>query len=289
MKNSLWMDLELRKDIDDYATLIHAIENKSNIKYLSCHNPSVNELKLFNYTMEIYRLNIPLIISGEVTEYPDDEDIHISLLEHFEMYPTVRFIHIDQLDKNYLDQFNKENPLTVFCGGSLTTLSILLDKFDNEKINAVIQGGYASYEIVEEQHVLKKFKKRKSVPTWNLNLDLEATKKVLKTNIKAKFISKNICHDSWVDIDELNTKQTAFKSIMTQYFKHSTYKDNKKCLHDLLAFFAIEHDIIEFKKVDFHFSDDERAKCHTTLNDNSNFSISVAFSKDEFKKIIKRI
>ena len=77
----IWLDLELRKDIDDYMTLIYALDKDVNIQEISIHNPSMKELKLLKNTLNLYKKNIPIIVSGDITEYPEDEDIHSSLLE----------------------------------------------------------------------------------------------------------------------------------------------------------------------------------------------------------------
>ena len=62
----LWLDLELREDIDDYATLIFSLEKGYNIDAISIHNPSKNELKLLKTTLSDYSVNIPIIITGDV-------------------------------------------------------------------------------------------------------------------------------------------------------------------------------------------------------------------------------
>jgi len=52
-KKLLWLDLELRKDIDDYIALLSAINHSySRIKYISIHNPSQLELNLSSLTKE---------------------------------------------------------------------------------------------------------------------------------------------------------------------------------------------------------------------------------------------
>ena len=307
MLNDLWMDLELREDIDDYATLVYAIENKYDIICLSINNPSIEEIKLFNYTMEKFDLNVPLIVSGEITEYPDGKNLHPSLMTLIEGYDKAEYEDISILPIDKFDIYKREHPLryldasrcaysarsnsveifpiTVFCGGSLTTLSILLETYENHAFKAVIQGGFASYKIVEPENLLKKFKNREKVPTWNLNLDIEATRKVLDSNININFISKNVCHDSWVDLVDLSDKESFFNSVLKNYFKNNKYTN--KCLHDLLAFLSFNSDIVEFKKVDLLFTDDERPKFWSELNENSTKSISVAFSKEKFLDKIK--
>ena len=53
-KKDIWLDLELRKDIDDYISLIFALENNLNIKEVSINNPSKNELCLLKDTLKIF-------------------------------------------------------------------------------------------------------------------------------------------------------------------------------------------------------------------------------------------
>lgn len=289
----LWLDLELRKDIDDYATLIYAIESGATINFLSVNNPSLEEIRLFNYTIEKFGLDATFVISGTITEYDESENIHPSLMKLIDGYKNINYTHIDEhkllnFEKNRVHTRNSTIlPITVFCGGSLTTLAYLLERFDNRYINAYIQGGYASYKIVEPEFLLKKFKKREKVPTWNLNLDIEATKKVLKSSIEIHFISKNICHDSWVDLADLNDGTSFFNSVLVNYFKENKYTN--KCLHDLLAFLSINSDIVDFKRVDLFLTEDARPKCWSELNDKSKKSISVAFSKTRFLDKIKNL
>jgi hypothetical protein len=276
--SKLWLDLELREDIDDYATLIYAIESGDNIKYLSINNPSIEEIKLFNFTIEKFNLDVDLIISGEVKNYPDKKNIHNILMKLIDGYTNTNYIHIDDLKIDSLNDF------IVFCGGSLTTLSILTERFDVSTFKAYIQGGFASYKILNTKDVLKKFKNRDKVPTWNLNLDLEATDKVLNSNLEAKFISKNICHNSWVHTNELSEKDCFFNFVLKEYFNSGKYND--KCLHDLLAYLSINTDIVNFKKIDLLRTNEERPKFWSELNPDSNFSISTSFSIEDFKSKI---
>jgi len=298
MLKDLWLDLELRKDIDDYATLVFALETKRDIAFLSVNDPSLEEIRLFNYTIEKFGLDLTLIISGEIKEYEGDENIHSSLMELIDGYEKADYIHIDDLSDRALSNYAKFDkvtgylkvyPITVFCGGSLTTLSILIERFDNEFLKACIQGGFASYEIVEKEFLLKKFKKRKKVPTWNLNLDIEATRKVLNSSLNISFVSKNICHDSWVSFNDLNDGNSFFNIILKRYFETNSYNSDKKCMHDLLAFLSIESDIVGFKKVNLLFTEDERPKFWSELNNDSTFSISVSFEKKSFIDKIKSI
>ena len=46
----------------------------------------------------------------------------------------------------------------------------------------MFKGGYAGSSIVGRKNTLKSLEKRESVPTWNLNLDLESTDFVLSSN-----------------------------------------------------------------------------------------------------------
>lgn len=59
------------------------------------------------------------------------------------------------------------------------------------------QGGFAGDNIVPEEHRLEKFKGRMTCPTFNLNGDVTASKKLLLDSTLMNFVrmvSKNICH-----------------------------------------------------------------------------------------------
>ncbi len=275
----LWMDLELREDIDDYLTLIYAIEKRYDIPYISINNPSLNEIKLVNYTIKKFALDTEFFISGQITDYGNGKDIHPSLMELISDTENITHQHISFLDYNTC-----LNGFTVFNGGSLTTLSILIKKFGVEAFNATIQGGFASYEIVESEHLLKKFKKREKVPTWNLNLDLKATDYVLESGIQATFVSKNICHNSFISLDDINNHNTFFYEVAEAYFKDNKYPS--KCMHDLLAFLTIANDFVGFKPVSILRTDDERPKFWSIERDESNIKISVSCDFDGFKSLV---
>lgn len=276
MNNKIWMDLELREDVDDYITLIYALENNVNISVLSINNPSVKELKLFNYALSLFNKNIPVVVSGEISVYDEGKDICA--------YAEDLIKGVDVVDYFLLEDFKITNELMkdtiVFCGGSLTTLAYLTENVDNDLFKACIQGGFASYEVVGIENTLKKFKKRKAVPSWNLNLDFESTKIVLESSIDKSFISKNICHNSFVDIKNIS-KDTVYGNSLKTFLSGNKYSN--KCIHDLLAFVSIfDNDIVTFANVDLKYDDTERVKWWSEMNDNSTTRISVLFDTAAF-------
>lgn len=281
----IWLDLELREDIDDYATLIFALENKLNITEISIHNPSLFELSLLQQTLVKFDVtHIDIIISGEVTSYSPEKDIHFSLMNicsgkigfiAFELKNSIK--NIDMTDK------------IVFCGGSLYTLSEILKENPAITVDAYIQGGYAGENIVGTENVLKKFKNRDQVPTWNLNLDLEATDYVMSAeNVNCHFISKNVCHSSFVSIEDLSSKDSFFNKILSDYFLLSNHKKKSKCMHDLVAFLTIfNDDLIIFKNVELKRTNDERVKWYSVFKSDSNKKISCSLNYQLFIQIIR--
>lgn len=280
--NNIWMDLELREDIDDFITLVFALENKYPVSVVSIDNPCLSELGLLNSTLKKFNSSASVVMTGEITEYPDGKGVNVSLISNIDI--TTDFSAVPLSD--FISDFDMSG-YTVFCGGSLKTLSELTERFDTNSFDAIIQGGFASYKVVGEENTLKKFKGRDKVPTWNLNLDLESTKKVLASGIRAKFVSKNICHNSFVYKDKLVNKNTAFNSALNKYF----YRNNtdKKCMHDLLAFFTIDKSLVEFKPVSLNFTNDKIPKWWSELDSESSFSISVSCDYDEFNNLIKAL
>lgn len=278
----LWLDLELRKDIDDYITLAYALENKFNVRVVSINNPSINELKLLNKTIEHFNSKAIVIISGEITTYEQGEDIHPSLLKHCNGYDNASYIYID----SYLLKAELTDIL-FFCGGSLTTLAMTLTVHSGTHINAYIQGGYAAESVVGKENVLKKFKGRDKVPSWNMNLDLNSTKYVIHAyNVTCHFISKNICHDAWVHKDDINDKDNFLNTTLRDYFALNKWPS--KCMHDLLAFLTIFTDeIVTFKPVMISYEEDKRTRWYSIPQKESNKHISISLNKACFTSVIK--
>jgi hypothetical protein len=280
----IWLDLELREDIDDYATLIFALENKLNVTEISIHNPSVFELSVLHQTLLRFNVKIKVVISGKITTYDTDKDIHSSLREICS--GKIGFTAFEL--KNYITELDMSDKI-IFCGGSLFTLSEILKEHPTTTVDAYIQGGYAGESIVGSDNVLKKFKKREKVPTWNLNLDLEATDYVMSANnVNCHFISKNVCHASFVGVKDLSLKDSVFNETLNNYFSLNVHKSNIKCMHDLVAFLTIfNDDLINFKNVELIRTDDERAKWHSVIKDDSNKRISCSLNYELFLKIIQ--
>lgn len=279
----LWLDLELREDVDDFFTLIYALENAFPVHVLSIHNPSINELKLIRYVLSMFSVDIPVVVTGAITEYEKKKDLSdftLNLAKDFEP------VHYTLLPDFLFTFATKEIDFTVFCGGSLTTLAYLVENIDNSTFDAYIQGGFASYEFVGTENTLKKFKKRKSVPSWNMNLDFDATKIVLASSITKHFISKNICHDSFVHKDHVNGVPTLFGELLFDFLDNNFKPD--KCMHDLLAFFSVFDELITFAPVDLCFDDsDERIKWFSIINEGANTYISTRYNKTRYFELIK--
>jgi hypothetical protein len=279
----IWLDLELREDIDDYLTLVFALENRLNVTEVSIHNPSVHELGILNKTISLYNSSASVIVSGDITNYPEAKDIHTSLLSILDKEFNIKHVRLDE----YLYKTDMEDK-TVFCGGSLFTLSKILKSHNETVINAYIQGGYASKEVAGIENTLKKFTKRNAVPTWNLNLDLDASDYVMKApNVNCHFVSKNVCHNSWVHLSDVNSNKGLFNEAIRSYFGGNT--NGKKCMHDLVAFLTIfNDDIVGFKTVNLYRTDDERPKWHSEIDENSNKKISINLDFDLFTRFIRK-
>ena len=281
----LWLDLELRADIDDYITLLYAIVTNKNITELSIVNPSINELKLFKYVKEKYNLNIPIIYSGKIIDLLGNKGIDhnlLDLIQYIELDFDNDIIHIN----DYLKQnINFENKI-VFCGGAFTNLKMILEQNPLQNIIGYLQGGYAGETIVGKENVLEKFKGREQVPSWNPNLDLESTNCVLNSNnFKGYFISKNVCHNSWMNEKDFENENSELYQTLKEYFKYNKYES--KCMHDLVAFASIfDKSFIEFKRVNLNHTNDKLVSWYSILNENSNIQISTKLNMNKFKYFI---
>lgn len=273
--NKLWLDLELREDVDDFFTLLYALENNFPVEVVSIHNPSIKELTLLNYTFSLFDVSIPVYVSGFITAYPNGKDLA--------PFTDSLIPDLEPVEYSKLSNINPDfdiSGFTVFCGGSLTTLSFLIDNFNSNTFEACIQGGFASYKVVGKENTLKKFKNREKVPSWNLGLDFESTKNVLTSDINKKFISKNICHNSFVHKNDITNTNTITNRLMLSFFETNKFPD--KCMHDLLAFLTLSEDLVEFIPVNLKYEEGDRVKWWSEIENNSNTLISKSFNKEAF-------
>lgn len=280
----IWLDLELKQDIDDYITLLFAIETNKNITEISINNPSINELKLLKFIKEKFNLNIPIIYNGNIINV-NDKDIHIvllNLIKNIDLNLEKDVIYINKYLEKDLDFSNR----IIFCGGSFTTLKTILEKYSNQTITSYLQGGYAGHSIVGDKNVLNKFKNREKVPSWNPNLDIKASDYIIESkNLKAYFISKNVCHNSWMNAEDFINPNSEIYKFLIEYFKVNKY--SSKCMHDLVAFASIfNKTFIEFKKVDLFHNNDKLIAWYSILNEKSNKEISISLNMDKFKNYI---
>jgi inosine-uridine nucleoside N-ribohydrolase len=285
---SIWLDLELRKDIDDFVTLIYALENKMPVSVVSIHNPSESELKLLGSTLKVIDTKPYIVITGDVTEYEEGEDLTPTLMAMVKGVETPVATPL----KSFIDSENFPSATRIFCGGSLTTLATLLTEKPDVFWDAYIQGGYAGPALMGS-NALKKFRKRAAVPTWNLNLDIEASDVVLAAkNVKRHFISKDICHDSWVHDDDVKNGTSMVAKLIRTFFDNNNDKaegafDKKKCMHDLLAFLSMSNkELVEFKEAALVRDNSPRVKWHCETGGESNCVISVAYDKSAFLEML---
>lgn len=289
MKN-LWMDLELRNDIDDFIVLMYVIENKNrlniNLTDVSIHNPTENELLLLLSLKNLHKLNYNIIYNGKI-EVKNDEDINSVCNKYIDKKLIFNECIKNCINfENYnVDSFKNK---IFFGGGSLNTFSKIIDYVTNE--NFFIQGGFVGKNIIPKEKSLKKFATREWCPSWNLNLDENATKKIISNkNNNFSFISKNICHDSIIELNDLkNTKKNYVNDILKEYL--SEHHD-KKAMHDVLAFFAIiDTKIIKFKSGYIEYKEEfgKYTQYRSVLGD-SNIKLSISFDKELFKNKLLNI
>ena len=119
---------------------------------------------------------------------------------------------------------------TVFCGGALTKVAKYLEHYSLDSL--VIQGGFVGSNIIKEKDQLEKFKGLEFTRTFNFNMDLAATEKVLNMGPeKVKniiLVGKNVCHSEKNTIKDIWNFEF-FKNLQEEY----NIKETKR-LHDVL-------------------------------------------------------
>lgn len=120
----------------------------------------------------------------------------------------------------------------IFCGGALTSVAKFIES-GNTLDALVMNGGFVGYNIIKPEEQLLKFKLKEFVKTYNFNLDIESTKKVLSTSeneiSEIILVGKHLCHHG------KNTVAGLWDSLFFKELQREYKFDNGKRLHDVLA------------------------------------------------------
>lgn len=117
-----------------------------------------------------------------------------------------------------------EDTEIIFCGGALTKIADFVES--NSIVLLVANGGFAGTNVVHMSNVLDKFRDKTKIRTYNFNMDVDSTLRVLKSPHIGEIVlvSKNVCHS------DINTRGKLHKdAFLDKYDLRDT-----KCLHDLL-------------------------------------------------------
>ena len=266
MKN-IWLDLELSGDIDDAVTLLFALESKMNVKAVSLLNPNKEELSFVRYWLDYFNQDIALFVHYDKSIKSRNES-HKLLKEYTnETYPILS-----------LDKITNNENYIVLGGGAYTIPKMLKDKGFN---NFVLQGGYAGTNLCEEP-VLEKFRNKVVCASWNPNIDKKSTFDIIDAYVDIDFISKDICHDSGIDIEFVKTmKNELTKDLLLKYFDGSSRMKN---MHDVVALlYIVDNSFCTMEKV--------ALKCknnHMWYSEKKEYSkkrISINWDKDKFLEL----
>ena len=155
----------------------------------------------------------------------------------------------------------------------------------------VIQGGFAGDSVVPPEHRLAKFAGKETCPTFNLNADRDAAKKVIDSkHIRIKrFVSKNVCHGVIYDQAmherlKPHANKNAGLAMMYAGMEHYLKGKSGKAFHDpLAACVAIDPSICTFREVELYT---QKGEWGSRLKEGTNTFITVAVDRDRFEQVL---
>lgn len=266
--DKLWLDLEMSGDIDDAVTLIFALENRMNIAAVSLLNPTEEELSFTKYWLDRFDSDAILAVHRD-TRVKNTNQTHKIIKDYqFKTYPVIT-----------IDEVKDSEDYTVIGGGAYTIPNLLRKKGFGYFI---LQGGYAGPNLCPTP-VLDKFRNKRECASWNPNLDLRSTNEMLSdANIRIDFISKDICHDSDIDLQFVGKLQSGeTKNFLIKYFGNSG--KNKK-MHDLVALtHAANKSFVSMTPAKMT---EKQGKWKSSFSEGSNKRISTNWNKEAFLDIL---
>jgi len=264
----IWLDLEIVGDIDDAVTLIFAIETNSNIKAVSLLNPSKEELSFVRYWLDFSKKDITLFTHYDKKVKNNNKTHPLIMKYQNEDYPVYT-----------LNDVTDTQGYVVLGGGAYTIPNLLREKgFDS----FVLKGGFAGTNVCKRT-ILEKFEDKEKCRSFNPNIDIKATREMIDSQVKIVFISKDICHDSGINIDFVKTINYRYtKDFLLQYLDEST---RYKMMHDLVAFlYIIDNTFIETTKVSLNEDNRQWFSKHSEF---SKKEISIDWNKETFLNLLR--
>lgn len=219
-------------DPDDLITLLLLLNNPQvNLKAVTCYEGSSIQIGLINYIISLSDRAIP--IGGWNTEDKRLNDYYYKVVGNWKPCKA-RTNPIEILTDNL------DNDTILLTGAPLTNIAQYL-KNNNENIiyKMVTQGGYLG-DIVPEYKRLEKFKKRKSIRTYNLSNDTDAFETINNSiNVKElTFVTKDLCHGFLYEekiYSATNFKNNKIAQLLKASLQYYVEKGVKKAMHDPLA------------------------------------------------------
>jgi len=259
------LDLEISGDIDDAVVLLYSLSNKLNIHAITLLNPTPNELSFVKNILDKYSYQKGLFVHYDKSIKNSNSTLKIISDYKYHGNRTHESLDLIKDSKDYI----------VLGGGAYTIPKILHEKGFNK---FVLQGGFAGSKIVKKP--LRKFIDKEYCSSWNPNLDITATKYMLKNCKDLVFISKDICHDSLIDINDL-TLNSDTNAFIKKYLNGS---NKKKAMHDLVAlFYILDNNLCETLKVEMK---EKNGKWTSTYQEFMPTGISISWNRNLFLKML---
>ncbi len=132
-----------------------------------------------------------------------------------------------------------DNTDVIFNGGAMTKIAQYLSRAKKDGSGQpntlkylIMNGGFVGNNIVTDKDTLPKFKGKNAVPTFNFNMDIPSTERVLKTPEHRLnhiiLVGKNVCHS------DINTEDGLWKDEKSICKEWNAKPDKKQ--HDMLAY-----------------------------------------------------
>jgi pyrimidine-specific ribonucleoside hydrolase len=237
---SLIIETDIGRDPDDFFALCYFIQAGVQIDMICVQPGDPDQISFTKSFIKECGINCPVVSSKK-----DRNKSSLSM-------PHIRFAKLMGWDCNgksdgfgldYIKDIFQEQTEIFVCGPCTT-----VGRFsETQTINKLtMQGGYISYEEIEEHGIIPKVKAdkflgKKTVPSFNPGGDKKAMLALLNANIKERrFVSKNLCHTILYDreIHKFVLKRPCQDSIDFMFRKFmDSFLENQPCkaFHDPTA------------------------------------------------------
>lgn len=241
---NLIVETDIGRDPDDFFALCYLVMAGVNIRAITISPGDHDQVAVAMFLTRELGLEIPIGSANPDRTKSSVGGVHLDILNRYQWPHRVK--PDGRGGEIIADTMSKYPDCEFFVCGPLESVGDYIRQHpDHPQLKATMQGGFVGYHLHRPAVTLEKFEGKDTVPTFNLNGDVESGKLfAADPKITRRFVGKNVCHTIVYN-----------KDIQLEHEKHEAKGRAGMLFREAMRMYLDEH-------WDKKFHDPAAAVCH---------------------------